>query len=170
VVDQALLKVRPAPGFSGIEHDGGNRVRVIMTLADPPLAAATYARGFAGLGAKRKLNVHTTFSRSYVSTLEAEQTRAIARVHDLVPSAIVSRRYQILVNGFAVSVPYSRLPSLVNSGIASRVYPSLSYNLDLNRGPSVVGAPQFSIRSSPRQDSRTRPASRKESPDRRRRR
>ena len=143
VVEQALLKVRPAPDFTGIEHDGGNRVRVIMTLSDPPLAAATYARGFAGLGTKRKLNVHTAFSRSYVSTLEAAQTRAIARVHDLVPSAIVSRRYQVLVNGFAVSVPYSRLPSLVNSGIATHVYPSLSYNLDLNRGPSVVGAPQF---------------------------
>jgi hypothetical protein len=49
-----------------------------------------------------------------------------------------------IVNGFAVSVPYSRLPELLSSGIAKRVFPSLSYNLDLNRGPSVVGAPQFS--------------------------
>jgi subtilisin family serine protease len=152
VVEQALLKVRPAPDFSGIEHDRGNRVRVIMTLADPPLAAATYARGFAGLGVKRKLNMHTAFSRSYVSTLEAEQARAIGRVHDLIPSAVVSRRYQVLVNGFAVSVPYSRLPALVNSGIATRVYPSLSYRLDLNRGPSVVGAPQFSALTGSRGD------------------
>jgi minor extracellular serine protease Vpr len=152
VVEQALLKVRPAPDFSGIEHDGGNRVRVIMTLADPPLAAATYARGFAGLGVNRKLNVHTAFSRSYVSTLEAEQTRAIARVHGLIPSAVVSRRYQVLVNGFAVSVPYSRLPALVSSGIGARVYPSLSYSLDLNRGPSVVGAPQFSSLTGARGD------------------
>jgi minor extracellular serine protease Vpr len=139
-----MLKVRPAPDLSATEREHGNRVRVIMTLADPPLAAATYARGFAGLGIKRKLNVQTAFSRSYVSTLEAEQSKAIARVHVLVPSAVVSRRYQILVNGFAVSVPYSRLPALVSSGIATRVYPSLSYHVDLNRGPSVVGAPQFS--------------------------
>ena len=143
VVEQALMKVRPAPDLSATEHDGRNRVRVIMTLADPPLAAATYARGFAGLGVKRKLNMHTSFARSYVSTLQAEQARAIARVHDLVPAAVVSRRYQVLVNGFAVSVPYSRLPELVNSRIATRVYPSLSYHLDLNRGPSVLGAPQF---------------------------
>ena len=152
VVEQALMKVRPAPDLSATEHDGGNRVRVIMALADPPLAAATYARGFAGLGAKSKLNMQTSFARSYVSTLQAEQARAIARVHDLVPSAVVSRRYQILVNGFAVSVPYSRLPELVNSGIASRVYPSLSYHLDLNRGPSVVGAPQFSALTGARGD------------------
>jgi minor extracellular serine protease Vpr len=143
VVEQALLKVRPAPDLSTTERDRGNRARVIMTLADQPLAAATYARGFAGLGAKSKLNVRTSFARSYVSTLQAEQARAIARVHNLIPSAVVSRRYQILVNGFAVSVPYSRLPELVGSGIATRVYPSLSYHLDLNRGPSVVGAPQF---------------------------
>ena len=31
----------------------------------------------------------------------------------------------------------------MSSGVATRVYPSLSYSLDLNRGPSVVGAPQF---------------------------
>jgi minor extracellular serine protease Vpr len=139
-----MLKVRPAPDLSATEREHRNRVRVIMTLADPPLAAATYARGFAGLGVKRKLNVHTAFSRSYVSTLEAEQAKAIARVQVLVPSAVVSRRYQILVNGFAVSVPYSRLPALVSSRIATRIYPSLSYHVDLNRGPSVVGAPQFS--------------------------
>jgi subtilisin family serine protease len=153
VVEQALLEVRPAaPSIAATEHDTGNRVRVIMTLADPPLAQATYARGFAGLGVKRKLNVHTAFSQSYVSTLEAEQARAIARVHDLIPSAVVSRRYQILVNGFAVSVPYSRLPALVNSRIATRVYPSLSYHLDLNRGPSVIGAPQFSAATGARGD------------------
>ena len=127
-------------------------MRVIMTLADPPLAAASSARSFAGLGVKRKLDVHTAFARSYVSTLEVEQARAISRVRDLIPSAVVSRRYQLLVNGFAVSVPYSRLPALVSSGIATRVYPSLSYHLDLNRGPSVVGAPQFSALTGARGD------------------
>ena len=64
VVEQALMNVRLVPDSSGFEHDRGNRVRVILTLADPPLAAATYVRGFAGLGVKRKLNVHTAFSRS----------------------------------------------------------------------------------------------------------
>jgi minor extracellular serine protease Vpr len=143
IVEQAALKVRPADGLSATERERGNRVRVIMTLADPPLASAMHARGFAGLGVKRKLNVDTAFSRSYVSTLEAEQAKAIERVHDLIPSAVVSRRYEILVNGFAVSVPYARLPELVSSRIAAHVYPSLAYHLDLNRGPSVIGAPQF---------------------------
>ena len=114
-----------------------------MELENPPLAAATYARGLAGLGVRQKLNMQSAFSRSYVSTLEAEQAKAIADLHRAMPDAVVSRRYQVLVNGFAVSVPYARLPKLLDTGIATKVYPSYSYQLSLNRGPSVVGAPQF---------------------------
>ena len=52
-----------------------------MELEDPPLAAATYARGLAGLGVRQKLNMRSAFSRTYLSTLEAEQARAIADLH-----------------------------------------------------------------------------------------
>ena len=87
--------------------------------------------------------MRSAFSRTYLSTLEAEQARAIADLHDAMPDALVSRRYQVLVNGFAVSVPYARLPKLLDTRIATKVYPSYSYHLELNRGPSVLGAPQF---------------------------
>ena len=43
------------------------------------------------------------------------------------------------MNGFAVSVPYERLPDLLEAEVANRVYPSYSYTLSLNRGPSVLG-------------------------------
>ncbi|HEX5029105.1 MAG TPA: S8 family serine peptidase [Gaiellaceae bacterium] len=144
VVEQALAKVRPAPDLKEFRRDRGNRVRVIMALHDPPLAAAMYARGFAGLGVKRKLNAHTALARSYLGALQAEQARAISKLHDAIPQAVVGRRYQVLVNGFAVSVPYARLPELLATDIAEHVYPSLTYHLDLNRGPSVIGAPAFS--------------------------
>ena len=85
-----------------------------MTLDDPPLAAATFSRGFAGLGTRRKLNVRSTFSRSYLGSLQAEQAKAIAELREAIPQAVVSRRYQVLVNGFAVSVPYGRLPDLLD--------------------------------------------------------
>ena len=152
VVEQALLKVRPAPDLSGFRRDRHNRVRVIMTLADPPLAAASYARGLAGLTTRSKLNFRSSFSQSYLSRLAAEQATAIARLHEEIPEAVVSRRYQVLVDGFAVSVPYSRLPDLLDTGIARHVYPSLSYRLDLNRGPSVLGAPAFSALTGARGD------------------
>ena len=50
----------------------------------------------------------------------------------------------MLVNGFAVSLPYERLPDLLGSDAVDRVYPSYSYRLDLNRGPAVMGATAFS--------------------------
>ena len=96
--------------------------------------------------------MRSAFSRRYLSTLEAEQARAIADLHEAMPDAIVSRRYQVLVNGFAVSVPYARLPRLLDTGIATKVYPSYSYHLNLNRGPSVLGAPQFSALTGARGD------------------
>jgi subtilisin family serine protease len=143
VVERARMKVHPAPDLSSFPRDASNRVRVIMTLHDPPLAAASYARR-SGVATRAKLDFRSSFTRSYLDTLEAEQDSAIARLHREIPQARVSRRYQVLENGFAVSVPYARLPELLSSGIATRVYPSLTYRLALNRGPGVIGAPQFS--------------------------
>jgi minor extracellular serine protease Vpr len=141
VVENALAKVHSAPDFPART---GARARVIVTLQDPPLAAAAFARRFAGFGPRRKLNLASAFSRSYLSSLEAEQAQAIATLHQEIPEAKVSRKYELLVNGFAVSVPYARLPELMNLESTNRVYPSLTYTLDMNRGPSVIGATQFS--------------------------
>ena len=48
----------------------------------------------------------------------------------------MSRRYQVLVNGFAMSLPYERLPDLLEADAVERVYPSYTYRLNLNRGPA----------------------------------
>ncbi len=144
VVEAALLKVRPAPDHSAFRPTKDNRVRVIVALAEPPLAAAAYGRRLAGPGTNRKLSLATPFARSYLARLEASQARAIASVERAIPEAVVSRRYELLLNGFAVSVPYEQLPKLLALDVADRVYPSLSYRLSLNTGPAVVGAPQFS--------------------------
>ena len=96
------------------------------------------------MAARTKLDFRSSFSRSYLGTLAEEQDAAIARLHREIPQARVSRRYQVLENGFAVSVPYARLPELLSSRIATRVYPSLTYHVALNRGPGIIGAPQFS--------------------------
>ena len=50
----------------------------------------------------------------------------------------------MLLNGFAVSLPYAQLPKLLDLGLADKVYPSLTYTSLLNSGPSVIGASQFS--------------------------
>jgi minor extracellular serine protease Vpr len=143
VIAQATQKVRPAPDTSRLTSPG-NRVRVVVTLQDPPLAAATFARRLPGLAPNAKLNLSTAFSRSYLGRLETAQARAIASIRAEIPQAKVTRRYQVLVNGLAVSVPYGRLPDLLASNAVDRVYPSYTYRLDLNRGPAVMGATAFS--------------------------
>ncbi|HSJ94462.1 MAG TPA: S8 family serine peptidase [Gaiellaceae bacterium] len=145
VVEQALAKTRTTPEFQrgAIRAAGPPHARVIVTLNEPPLAAAANARRLAGLGPNVKLNVASSFSRSYVTSLQAAQARAIAQVRTAIPEAVVSRRYHVLLNGFAVSVPYERLPELLELDGIRRVYPSLSYTMSLNKGPSVIGATQF---------------------------
>ena len=120
-----------------------SRVRVIVTLEDPPLATAAPRSAFATVGTRRKLNFASSFSRSYLSRLEAAQERAIASVASALPEARISRRYQVLLNGFVVSVPYAKLPDLLDLGVGEKVYPSYTYTSLLNRGPAVIGAPQF---------------------------
>jgi len=144
VVRNALLKVRPAAQLPTFRPDASGRTRVIVTLAGQPLAAASYVQRLGPTGVARKLSFATPFAHSYLSRLEAEQALAISSVKRAIPSAVVSRRYEVIVNGFAVSVPYASLPKLMDLGVVQRVYPSLTYRESLNTGPSVIGAPQFS--------------------------
>ncbi|HXG77118.1 MAG TPA: S8 family serine peptidase [Gaiellaceae bacterium] len=141
-VERAAAKVDRAPDALAAATSRG-RTRVIVTLDEPPLAAVASARRLAGFGPRRKLNLRSAFARSYLAGLRAAQRRAIATVRRAIPESRVSRRYELLLNGFALSVPYAKLPQLLELGVARHVYPSLSYSPSLNRGPSVIGAPQF---------------------------
>lgn len=118
------------------------RTRVIVTLPLPPLAAyARPDRAFLALGPRRKLNVASPSSRAYLARLTAAQRRAISALRRAIPEARVGWRYRIILNGFAVSLPYRRLPDLMRLGFVRRVYPSLRYTLTLNRSPALIGAP-----------------------------
>ncbi len=144
VVEEAGKRVRTSPQLVPGAERSGDRTRVIVTLAAPPLAEASFARRFGGIGPNRKLNLRGSFARSYLSRLEAQQAEAISTLRHELPQANVGRRYRILLNGFAVSLPYHQLPELLELELAEHVYPSLTYTMSLNRGPAVIGAPQFS--------------------------
>jgi minor extracellular serine protease Vpr len=136
--------VRKAPQvLPPAAEDATRRTRVIVTLDEPPLAAAAPRNAFATVGPRRKLNLASSFARTYLTRLQSAQQRAISNLRAEFPEARVSRRYQVLLNGFAVSLPYDQLPRLLASGIADTVYPSLRYTMSLNKGPSVIGAAQF---------------------------
>jgi minor extracellular serine protease Vpr len=141
----SLSRVRHGPATvpAGLPDSSG-RVRVIVTLDQPPLAARSSRRSLFSLGPRRKLDVAAPASRSYLARIDAAQQAAIVKLHRAIPEAVVSHRFRIVLNGITVSVPYGKLPALLRQGFAKRVYPSLRYTFNLNRSTSVIGAPTFS--------------------------
>jgi minor extracellular serine protease Vpr len=114
------------------------RVTVIVTLADPPLAA--YSRRLAGATGSARLDTRTLAARAYVTKLRRAQRVASAALRRAIPSATVERNYTLLLNGMAVELPARKLPAAAKLPFAHRLYPSYRYTLALNRSPGLIGA------------------------------
>jgi minor extracellular serine protease Vpr len=123
-------------------HRAG-RVRVVVTLSLPPLARAHANGVFAARAASQRLDVRSSASRRYLARIDSAQTRAIRHLRLAIPSARVSERYRVVLDGFTVSLPYRTLPKLTRMSFAAHVWPSLRYRLKLNRSPGVIGADVF---------------------------
>ena len=119
-----------------------NRVRVIVGLALPPLAAEHGPGLFGSLGSQQ-LDVSSRSSRAYLARIEAAQAEATRAIQAAIPSARVTRRFQVVLNGITVDLPIQRLPRLNAMPFVAELFPSLRYNLTLNRSPGVMGAPAF---------------------------
>jgi minor extracellular serine protease Vpr len=117
------------------------RVRVLVTLKDPPLAA--WGGRALQLRARTKLDLQARSSRRYVERLEAVQRQAIARLERAIPSATIGHRYALLLNGFSVELPHRELPRLVRLGFARRVAPDARFTLTTNDSPDVIRAASF---------------------------
>ena len=118
-------------------HRSG-RVTVILTLADPPLAA--YSRTLAGSSGTRRLNVQSRGARAYTAQLQRAQRAAAATLKRAIPAATVKRNYTLLLNGIAVELPATELAKAAKLSFARKLYPSYRYTLALNRSPGLIGA------------------------------
>jgi minor extracellular serine protease Vpr len=136
-----IPRVRVWHGIPARQSTG--RVRVIATLALPPLAAARATDTFALGAPRRQLDVRSPASRAYLTRVAAAQRAAAGRIRAAIPEARIGRRFEVVLNGLTVDVPARRLPKLVSLGFA-RVYPSHSYRLNLNRSPSIIGSDALS--------------------------
>src|SRR3989440_2407462 len=120
-------------------HASG-RVRVIVTLKLPPLAAAFASRTLAGASSAARLDVRTTSSRAYLARVSAAQRAATAELRRAIPEAVIARRFRIVLDGLTVSIPAKSLPALVRLGFVAKVYPSVRFTLATDRSPSIIGA------------------------------
>ena len=118
-------------------HRSG-RITVILTLADPPLAA--YSRTLAGRSSTRRLNTSSFAAKAYVARLQRAQRAAAATLKREIPEATVHRNYTILLNGMAVELPATELARAAKLSFTRKLYPSYRYTLALNRSPGLIGA------------------------------
>jgi minor extracellular serine protease Vpr len=141
----SVPRVRHGPVVvpSQAPESSSGRIRVIVTLAQPPLAAVSATGGVFGFGPRRKLNVASSSSQSYLERLDAAQQQAISTLHRTIPEAVVSRRFRIVLDGLTVTLPYTKLTDLMHEDFAQKVYPSLRYTFNLNRSTSIIGVPAF---------------------------
>jgi minor extracellular serine protease Vpr len=117
------------------------RLTVLVGLRLPPLA--TYNRNLFSMAATARLNVRSSGSRLYLARLDRAQRAAAAELERAIPSARISYRYRVVMNGFAVSLPARKLPVLARLHAVTKLYPSVRYEQDTNRSPAVIGADTF---------------------------
>jgi minor extracellular serine protease Vpr len=122
-------------------HASG-RVTVLVDLRLPPLAAAR-GRGLLAFTTQRKLSTTSRTSRAYLARLARAQARAATEIRATIPQARITDRYRIILDGFALRLPYRDLPALGRISAVTRIYPSYRYRLDTNRSPSVIHADTF---------------------------
>ncbi len=121
------------PALAGAVPKGtvppGGLVEVVVTFDAPPLARATHT---ADLRAPAAL--------SYLQELSSTQHVLAARLRDEIPGMKIQRRYSVVVNGFAVTLPESELGRLEGTDRVARVYPSVSYSAQRSSTPGFIGA------------------------------
>ena len=96
----------------------GNPAEVVVALAGPSLAEAPGGR----------------------AELDAEQRAFRAELAARLPDAQLRWRYRLVLNGFAVSVPESRIADLRRVPGVRDVYESARYVPQLDRSPNQIGA------------------------------
>ena len=114
--------------------------RVIVRLKAPPLAAWASARSLSAATVSHHLDVRSASSRAYLARLTRLQTAAVAQVETAIPAATVQEHYSVILDGFAVSLPERKLPTLLRLSDVNKVYPSVGYFATDDSGPTVINA------------------------------
>jgi subtilisin family serine protease len=118
--------------------------RVIVTLDAPPLAAWQAQRTLdTAASTQHRLDVRTVASRRYLARLATLQRAAATQVRTAIPGARIQEHFGVLLDGFALQLPWRALPELERLPSVHRVYPSLAYYSTMDRGPSVIHADEL---------------------------
>ena len=138
-----VLSLLALPGASALARTGpgaNDLVEVVVTLDEPPLAAAASARTLSARGKRSQLNLRTPESRSYMRTLAAAQRSLQSRIATDVPGAQFGWHYSVVLNGFSVTLPRAEADRLASVPGVRKVWPSLRYRPLLDRSVKLIKA------------------------------
>ena len=116
-------------------------VRVIVRLEPPPLALVSAGRRqLMGIGSVTRVNAASFGSRLYLAQLARVQERLAARLRAEVPGVAIERRYRVVLDALAVSVPAADLARVERMPGVADVYPVAIYHPLTDTVPALVGA------------------------------
>jgi subtilisin family serine protease len=136
-----LIALPGASAFAREDPAGADLVQVVVTLEQPPLAAAyRQDRTLASTRTRRRVNMRTPASRSYLRTLASAQRSLQSRIATGVPGARFGWSYGVVLNGFSVSLPRAEVQRLRSLPGVARVWPSRTYRPLLDRSVKLIKA------------------------------
>jgi minor extracellular serine protease Vpr len=124
--------------------DGALAGYAIITLKDQPLASYDghlpgYARTMPLPG--QKLDLSSPVAQSYSSYLTTGRESAKGWLQNSMPTVQVVDEYSIVLNAIAVKLNGNSMKSLLGAPGAVFVSGDYLYHLDMNRSPTLIGAP-----------------------------
>jgi subtilisin family serine protease len=108
---------------------GGGLVEVVVTFDTPPVARAA-----------RTADLRAPAAVSYMRQVSSTQRALASRLQAEIPGMEIQRRYSVVVDGFAVTLPRSELGRLEGTDGVARVYPSVAYRAQRSSTPAFIGA------------------------------
>jgi len=124
--------------------DGVLADHAIITLRDQPLASYDghlpgYARTMPVPG--QKLDLNSPAAQSYSTYLANGRASAKGWLKNNMPTVQVVDEYSIVLNALAVKLNGNSMYGLLNAPGATFVSGDYLYHLDMNRSPTLIGAP-----------------------------
>jgi hypothetical protein len=143
--DFEATSLEPDSTFEGTVARSGETVRVIVRLADDPLAS--YDGGVAGIPAtspsatNRDLDRNSTAAREYTAYLEGKQADFEQELERVAPDAEVRQDFQVAVNGVSITVDSGDLATIRRLPGVAAILPDELEQLQTEVSPEFIGAP-----------------------------
>src|SRR5216683_5048201 len=142
-----------APIFTGAIYTGSDAApspdgvltgNAIIVLHDQPLASYDghvqgYARTMPAPG--QKLDLNSQAAQSYSAYLANGRGLAKGWIQNNAPEVQVIDEYSVVLNAFAVQLNGHSMNNLLNAPGSSWVVPDYLFHLEMNRSPTLIGAP-----------------------------